>query len=177
MCLKAAVPESKTSRINQKIQCTENHNSRVLTSAERSSIKGQGAHTVCILHRVLGRFSVLTTVLMLSEHLIHSMADPNIIYFTLFLFTKSTTEYCSQSTSQTHWSKWKPGEDHSFTQRVPWINAQNLNRMGLGPLPFLSFNVAFSFHLLSLLHLSYKFMKELIVKVVDQLSENCKQFL
>ena len=60
---------------------------------------------------------------------------------------------------------------------VPEINAQDLNKMGFDPLSFLSLMLHLVFHLPSLLHWSYKFMKKLIVKVVDQLSENYKQFI
>ena len=76
--------------------------------------------------------------------------------FTFLFIDQSTIEYCSQSTSEAYRSKWKPREDHSFTQRVPQINAHNLNRMGFSLLSFLSFNASFSFSPTSSTLFSYK---------------------
>ena len=86
---------------------------RVFTSTNFSFHKGQSAHTISILYRVPEEIPALTTVLRYHKNLLHSMADPSIIYLPFFLFTRSTTEYCNQSTSETYRSKWKPGEDHS----------------------------------------------------------------
>ena len=72
----------------------------------------------------------------------------------------------------------KPDEDHSFLQNVPEINAQSLKQNGLRPSPyFLSLMLYLVFYLPPLLFFSYKNYEKTIVKVVDEISENCKQFL
>ena len=97
----------------------------------------------------------------------------SILFTFLFIHQSTATKVHQRHT----WSRWKPNEDHHFIQGVPGINAQDLNRMGFGPLSFRSFNASFGSSPTSSTLFSYKFMKELIVMVVNQLSQNYKLFL
>jgi len=72
----------------------------------------------------------------------------------------------------------KPDEDPTFLQRVPKIKAQSSKQNGLRPFPsFLNLMLYLVFYLLPLVFFSYKNYEEVVVKVVDELSEKCKQFL
>ena len=81
------------------------------------------------------KVSTLTTIQSYEGICFTSMAVHSVILF----MHQSTTQYYSQSTSESYHSNLKSEEDHSFTQRTPGINAQDLYRVGFGLLPLLEF--------------------------------------
>ena len=107
-----------------------------------------------------------------------SMADHFVFYCHFVYSPKVLRSTANQNASETYLELMKPDEDHSFLQRVPKINAQSLKQNGLWLSPsFLSLMLYLVFYLLHLLFFSYKNYEKILVKVVDEISEKCKQFL
>ena len=142
-------------------------------------VKGKSTHLVPLFIVFLRRFPPWRNSPMLPEHLLCSMVHFTVIYFLFCLFMR-VLQITAARVHQSHTEVNGSLKKISFaSKRVLEINAQDLNKMGFGPLSFWEFNATFSSLPTSFAHLSaIKFRKKLIVKVVvDQLSENCKLFL
>ena len=101
------------------------------------SKEGRGAHTVFSLYRVPEESSALSIVPSYHSICFTSMVDFSVIYLPFVYSPKVLQSTANQSALEPYWSKWKPEEDRSFTQRMPEINTQELKQNGLQAL-FLS---------------------------------------
>ena len=143
-----------------------------------SSQKRRVVHTVFIPYRAPEEISAQNAVQGYQSICCSSMADHSVFHCHFVYSPRVPQSTANQNASKTYLESMKPDEDHSFLQRVPKINAQSLKQNGLRPSPsFLSLMLYLVFYLPPLLFFSYKNYEKTIVKVVDEILENCKQFL